>query len=517
MDVTDDNFEVIGDLDGPVASVDAAGSVALIGSSWRLSWAVGSGDRWRIASETPAVRSRLLDDMPVTVTSMRVPGGDVVMQAAAVLTRAPSNERVVALEFSNHTSMPQILALAVSGSIRSAQVTGSCVLADNSVAVDLDCQPRAAVAVADGQIWPTVAANAQPTVAAQPTVGDCTARSRAGLAAAAVLVPLVPQMPLRAVMPLAGEASPEASPGQAVAPESVAAGWQTLLRQAASMDYVAGSPDAPAADIVSRAWRRGVAAAVLAASGAGVSGVELAARAAVVLDRLGMPDEADKGRQCSLRQAVRLASSEAEAVLRALASRRLCSGRVSGLAELAGPLVEAAGDCDPLILLQVAAALDFEAPAAARDARRLLAGTVSPVSAASSVDKSPLHNEEELISTQLQQCLSFGSGPEGALAGIEKLIKCLIAEMSNQTSDQTSNQLLMLPKHAQLWEGATVDVDALVSHYGLLSFSLRWHGTRPALLWELQPHLDVTLRCGLDDSWCSRSPSGEALLRTGRV
>ncbi len=511
MDVTADNVEVIGDLDGPVASVDAAGSVALIGSSWRLSWAVGSGDRWRIASETHAVRSRLLDDMPVTVTSMRVPGGDVVMQAAAVRTRAPSNERVVALEFSNHTSMPQILALAVSGSIRSAQVTGSCVLANNSVAVDLDCQPRAAVAVADGQIWPTVTANAQTTVAAQPTVGDCTARSRAGLAAAAVLVPLVPQMPLRAVMPLAGEASPEASPGQAVAPESVAAGWQTLLRQAASMDYVAGSPNAPADDIVSRAWRRGVAAAVLAASGEGVSGVELAARAAVVLDRLGMPDEADKGRQRSLRQAVRLASSEAEAVLRALASRRLCSGRVSGLAELAGPLVEAAGDCDPLILLQVAAALDFEAPAAARDARRLLAGT------ASSVDKSLLHNEEELISTQFQQCLSFGSGPEGALAGIEKLIKCLIAEMSNQTSDQTSNQLLMLPKYAQLWEGATVDVDALVSHYGLLSFSLRWHGTRPALLWELQTHRDVTLRCGLDDSWCSRSPSGEALLRTGRV
>ncbi len=494
MTVTAEDSEVIGDLNGPMATVDTAGSVTLLDNSWQLSWAIGSGDRWRIASQVPAVRSRLLDDMPVAVTSMRVSDGDVVLRAAAARTQGPLSERVVVLEFSNHTPAPQILALAVSGSIRSAQVQGSCLLVDNRVAVDLGCQPRAAVAVADGQIW--------PAVSAQPTASDCAAHSRAGLAAAAVLIPLVPRVPLRAVIPIAGRACL----GQAVSPASVAGGWRSLLRQAASLDYIAGSRAALAADTVNRVWQRGIAAAILAASGATTSGIELAARAVVILDRVGLPDEADKGRQCSPRQAVRFASSEAEAMLRALASRRLCSGRVSGLGELAGPLVKAVGDCDPLILQQIADVLDIEAPAAARDARHLLAATAPPADTKSSVDSARRYDDEDLLGTQLQQCLRFGSGLEGSVAGIEKLIECLITE--------TTDQLVMLPAHAQLWESCSVDVASLVTRHGLVSFSLRWHGSRPALLWELQPCRDVTLRCGLDDSWSARSPSGEALLRT---
>jgi hypothetical protein len=54
-----------------------------------------------------------------------------------------------------------------------------------------------------------------------------------------------------------------------------------------------------------------------------------------------------------------------------------------------------------------------------------------------------------------------------------------------------------------------------------LSFALRWHGERPALLWELSgattPSTVSTSRScmrggGLDPAWSSDQASGEALL-----
>ncbi len=49
---------------------------------------------------------------------------------------------------------------------------------------------------------------------------------------------------------------------------------------------------------------------------------------------------------------------------------------------------------------------------------------------------------------------------------------------------------------------------------GRLSFAVRWHGERPALLWELEPRSGpVALSApGLDPSWTSSQSSGEALL-----
>ena len=71
----------------------------------------------------------------------------------------------------------------------------------------------------------------------------------------------------------------------------------------------------------------------------------------------------------------------------------------------------------------------------------------------------------------------------------------------------------MLP---DTWLGQGIEVHDAPTHAGLLSFAVRWHGERPALLWELQPHdgvesIEMTAP-GLDASWSSREPTGEALL-----
>ena len=58
-------------------------------------------------------------------------------------------------------------------------------------------------------------------------------------------------------------------------------------------------------------------------------------------------------------------------------------------------------------------------------------------------------------------------------------------------------------------------IDFLRRH-GRLSFAVRWHGERPALLWDLESHRsDPAVRLtapALDPDWSSAEPRGEALL-----
>ena len=191
------------------------------------------------------------------------------------------------------------------------------------------------------------------------------------------------------------------------------------------------------------------------------------ARAAVVLDRVGLPDEADRAREALVAEVgfAPLPPPLAAAALRALASRRLRTGRVSPLAELAGPLAEAAGDhLDPVTLEQVAAVLEIEAPAAARDARRLLAETASPASSA------PAQVSGDSLAAVVRDSVAFGGD---GLAGVETLMYCLVAE--------SPSQLLMAPALPQALRGASVDARSLETRHGRLSFSLRWHGSPASL------------------------------------
>jgi hypothetical protein len=66
------------------------------------------------------------------------------------------------------------------------------------------------------------------------------------------------------------------------------------------------------------------------------------------------------------------------------------------------------------------------------------------------------------------------------------------------------------------WLGQGWEVHDAPTAHGTLSYAVRWHGERPALLWELTPHggpSPVRLTApGLDPSWSATELSGEALL-----
>lgn len=467
--------ELIGDIDGPAAVVSPAGTVEPLGAQWGLRWAVGTGDRWHIASDEAAVRSRIVDGMPVVATAMRVRGGDVVQRAAAV---SDPSGRAVVVEFVNETPTAVSLAVSVLGFVERAAVRGSRLVVGDRIAAELDRIPGGAVAVADGEVWDAVRAG--------PEAGDCEASSGGGRVGAAALVPLTPRTPLRVVVPIEGEPAGRGSP------EDVASGWRAVVGRAASVEL----PD----EAASRAWDRGVAAAILAAGGLEP---EDAARSAVVLDQVGLVEEADRARAAVAHayQQSSLSPVAAPVALRALASRRLRSGRVSGLAEWAGPLVDAAGDhLDAFTLEQVAAALEPEAPAAARDARRLLA----EIASRSSVSAPATSGDG--LGAALRHSAEFGGD---GLVGLEALLDCLVAE--------AADHIVMAAGLPAAWRGASVDALSLVTRHGTLSFSVRWHGSRPALLWDLAPPMlgarsPVALRCGLDPSWSTSELAGEALL-----
>ena len=74
----------------------------------------------------------------------------------------------------------------------------------------------------------------------------------------------------------------------------------------------------------------------------------------------------------------------------------------------------------------------------------------------------------------------------------------------------------------EAWAGQAIEVHDAPTHHGLLSFAIRWHGDRPALLWDLRRrdgdqrtgpvHLTAP---GLDPAWSTDEPKGEALLAAG--
>jgi hypothetical protein len=71
----------------------------------------------------------------------------------------------------------------------------------------------------------------------------------------------------------------------------------------------------------------------------------------------------------------------------------------------------------------------------------------------------------------------------------------------------------MLP---DAWLGQNLEVERAPTHHGLLSYAVRWHGDRPALLWELQPRGDggpVRITApGLDAGFVTTELRGETLL-----
>ncbi len=68
------------------------------------------------------------------------------------------------------------------------------------------------------------------------------------------------------------------------------------------------------------------------------------------------------------------------------------------------------------------------------------------------------------------------------------------------------------------WWGQDLEVHDAPTRAGRVSYAIRWHGPRPALLWEVtDPAPGLRLRAPtLDPAWSSTEPAGETLLQRAR-
>jgi hypothetical protein len=92
----------------------------------------------------------------------------------------------------------------------------------------------------------------------------------------------------------------------------------------------------------------------------------------------------------------------------------------------------------------------------------------------------------------------------------------LLLAVRNQLVAELDGGLALSPVVPEAWLGQGWEVHDLPTTAGALSYAIRWHGERPALLWELVPHDGVdAVRLttpALDPSWSSTEAAGEALL-----
>ncbi len=95
----------------------------------------------------------------------------------------------------------------------------------------------------------------------------------------------------------------------------------------------------------------------------------------------------------------------------------------------------------------------------------------------------------------------------------------VLAGVRDAVVREHGNVLEVLPAPRPHWRGQSLDVRDAPTRIGRLSYSVRWHGEHPALLWEVHEPVDgVILRApALDPEWSSSEPSGEALLRGTRA
>jgi hypothetical protein len=107
-------------------------------------------------------------------------------------------------------------------------------------------------------------------------------------------------------------------------------------------------------------------------------------------------------------------------------------------------------------------------------------------------------------------------GPETVPPDPASRLVALVDSVATETDDG----LDLFVGFEEADSGRSLEVFDLPTRWGLLSVALRWHGPRPAILWEIDPSDDPhpfgvpVLRVPrLDGSWTGHDQQGDALLR----
>jgi len=536
----------VGVLDGgPPSWVDEAGSVLLDGVS--VQWWIGAEDRWHRPEREVAVRRTLLDGAPVVQTALRIPGGDARVHCYGVVV---GGGEWVLLDIRNDSRTPVSVALVATadgppagsvprginradGGPRDAAWRhdgarlwlDGCVLAVANRRADGFCEGADADTVAalleagQGRV---LAGGGAGNGDAEPAGAKQAGELQAG--AVAVIFAVAHGTGVRLlVAPGPHRRATDAEPLSAPAPEAVIRGWRRQLDAGCRVrlpdDAVeeavferrcrlvlaghTGGADAAEGDTAEHAAASAAAISALAGFGHG-------RRAARLLD----------GLLSSLQAPVPAATAEALLVAAADVVAWAEDGTDGArLAELlGGPALELAGWAGRtgrrgLLRRPVARGEDTTAMVVAWAMARLL----GPVEGRLRNGGPAPWDERTSQAVAAHRARSIAGDSDAS---------ALLAVRRQLVVDDDPSGIDLLAGWQDSWRGRPLEAHAVPTRFGPLSFALRWHGARPALLWQLEGASapgaagdgEPVLRCrALDPAFAARRAEGEALLAEPRA
>ncbi len=512
-------WTLVGPSGGPAAAVDPAGLVTPRLGGWSLDWWVGADDRWRLPSREPAVRQSLVDSTPVVETVLRVPSGDAVHRCFGV-------PGFLVIEVENRSPSPFALALVIrpydplgATSVATVAVEGSQVLVDGRTALILSGPSRrmAASTAASGDVAGLVLSGA-----AGPRTAPAVCHE--GLASVAVLVPVAHRTTVRAVIPLGG---PSGGVDGRASSTAAVRGWkaQSPGRDGVRIDV----PDGQLQHAFDAACRSLLL--IGPEDAATPEEAELIRAALAATGRSTMTSDA--------RSSAPARSSENSFVPPARGAEGPSGPAERGSAGPSGPAERgSAGPSGPAGRGAEGPGLPPPTTAAASAIGDRPGRVATPHAAA----RGPAGYD--VVATMAAAAAEVASGDPAALGRLAWLVGVgaptwawpdHVHPRTGAGSDgrghspaATAAFLLLVrdllvtepePGHAVLlpvlpdeWRGQPVRVDDAVLSGGVrLSYAVRWHGERPALLWEANSGLRLTAP-GLDARFLTDEPRGEALL-----
>jgi hypothetical protein len=471
--------------------VDQYGRVQIDGESWTLDLTLAAGARWVAVSAADRV-AQVMVAPGVVETTVQTPSGPVVQRVAAGVV---DGEPVVIIEVENTGGVAiaagvvaRPLRLDGRGFIGEASADASGITIDGHHRVRFE-MPPAAVAASDGPTGDLL----QQLPNADDGTKYSASKCRSGGAQAAAVWPLPHTAILRIVVELVGVTSLSAA---VPSTSDINRGWEAHLKQGMRVDV----------DEVE-------IAANLSAAGRSVltlwPDVEDTPSAILAMSEMGFGRDAGR-----LFERLERCDDDG-AVLRCLARwSQLGEQRhqLEDLDRILGRLAQAAhvvaGQGDTLA---GASWLD--------DALVTLGGRLHQIEQPDVAERvqgfstvvQPVDGAADLLAKLTKEIDKRGVWPNSQMRNAAQYVRAVRALVV----EDTGTQVHVLPGMPKRWRGRTLDVFGLPIANGSLSFGLRWHGPRPALLWEatLAPDVPFVLRApGIDTDFMSHERQGEALL-----
>ncbi len=479
-----------------------------------LDWWVGGDDRWYRPDTEITTRQHLIRNAPIVQTSVRVPSGDAIFTTFG----AVQGQRELAVcDVENRSKVPFALALVLRGpGVRNVSVTGAVVRVDGFPLLTLPRAPQRFALVEQGGDLAGVVMSG----AATPSL-EQTADPSVGVELA-VILPLTHGTTMRFAALLG------ASSGVALSGTPVLTTLPDVHRAASGWGVHIGR--LPEILVPEKAF-----ATDAAANGAALL---LAAEPAIASTDLTVPERAAVATALALSGC----TAESGALLEGVGEFQLSNGSFDAdNALISAHMIRAlathaaiSGDhlFAETLAPQLAGALEFVLKRSARlknnesvavlpEAARFFQ-VAKDSAAAAQCRKAWAKAGSPWPLPELPLPPLPAVGPGGSLVPDDpiRLASAVVAHVRAIADVGPDDRVDLVPGFRKAWLGAKLDVRNLATPAGRVSFSFRWHGARPALLWDVEDPTGValTLRCSsIDPAWRGEGLKGEALLQAPTI